>query len=188
MEEKKFENDSLEEEVIEEEIIAEKVDDSEENESNEEIDDGVTNEVEALQKKCDEVNDKLVRLQAEFQNYKKRTEKEKLSTYSLATQKVFEELLPIMDNMKRALDSEGDSEQKIYDGVKMIKKSLDDLFEKNNVKEIEATGEEFDPQKHSAMLVEEVDGVDANIVLEEFLKGYTMGDRVIRHSMVKVSK
>ena len=145
-------------------------------------------EVDKLKNECAEINDKFVRLQAEFLNFKKRTEKEKSNLYKFANEKLFVDLLPLMDNMERALASTESGSDGIIDGLKMIKKSLDELFVKNDVLPIEAIGQEFDPELHHAVMSDESDDHEAEHVIEEFQKGYKLNDKVIRHSMVKVSK
>ena len=145
-------------------------------------------EVDKLKNECAEINDKFVRLQAEFLNFKKRTEKEKSNLYKFANEKLFVDLLPLMDNMERALASTESGSDGIIDGLKMIKKSLDELFVKNDVHSIEAIGQEFDPELHHAVMSDESDDHEAEHVIEEFQKGYKLNDKVIRHSMVKVSK
>lgn len=146
------------------------------------------NEFEDLKASCKEVNDKYVRLQAEFQNFKRRTEKEKANLYKFANERLFMDLLPLMDNMERALDSSENSADGIVEGLKMIKKSLDEIFKKNDVVAIEAIGQEFDPELHHAVMSDESDDHASEHVIEEFQKGYKLNDKVIRHSMVKVSK
>jgi molecular chaperone GrpE len=145
-------------------------------------------EVDKLKNECADINDKYVRLQAEFLNFKKRTEKEKSNLYKFANEKLFGELLPLMDNMERALASTESGSDGIVDGLKMIKKSLDDLFAKNGVEAIESMGQAFDPELHHAVMSDESDDHEAEHVIEEFQKGYKLNDKVIRHSMVKVSK
>lgn len=175
--------DQVQEEVLEEteaveaEVEAEIVEDAPE-----------FSEVDKLKNECAEINDKYVRLQAEFLNFKKRTEKEKTNLYKFANEKLFGDLLPLMDNMERALASTESGSDGIVDGLKMIKKSLDDLFTKNGVEAIESMGQPFDPELHHAVMSDDSDDHEAEHVIEEFQKGYKLNDKVIRHSMVKVSK
>ena len=145
-------------------------------------------EMDKIKNECADINDKYVRLQAEFLNFKKRTEKEKSNLYKFANEKLFEDLLPLMDNMERALASTESGSDGIVDGLKMIKKSLDDLFTKNDVVAIESIGQPFDPELHHAVMSDESDDHEAEHVIEEFQKGYKLNEKVIRHSMVKVSK
>lgn len=145
-------------------------------------------ETDKLKNECKDLNEKFVRLQAEFQNFKKRTEKEKSNLYKFANEKLFADLLPLMDNMERALASTESGSDGIVEGLKMIKKSLDDVFSKNGVEAIESVGQAFDPELHHAVMSDESDDHDSEHVIEEFQKGYKLNDKVIRHSMVKVSK
>ncbi|GAU77460.1 nucleotide exchange factor GrpE [Fusibacter sp. 3D3] len=142
-----------------------------------------------LKAEIQNLNDRYLRLNAEFQNYRKRVEKEKTDIFKYGNEKLIIEMLPIMDNFERALSSfeEDHAEDKVLSGVKMIKKSLDDFFEKNGVKKIEAVNTPFDPDKHHAVMTEEVEGVAGETVVSVFQEGYVLGDKVIRPSMVKVS-
>ena len=177
---KKDSDEIIEEEVIETEEVTEETVEVEETPE--------FSEVDKLKNECAEINDKFVRLQAEFLNFKKRTDKEKTNLYKFANEKLFVDLLPLMDNMERALASTEDGSDGIVDGLKMIKKSLDEVFVKNSVAAIEAVGQEFDPELHHAVMSDESDDHAAEHIIEEFQKGYKINDKVIRHSMVKVSK
>jgi len=148
------------------------------------------NEIDKMKKELEESNNKFLRLNAEFQNFKRRTEKEKADIFKFANGKLFGELLGIMDNMERALDHIEDetSIEHVVEGLQMIKKSFDEVFEKNAVKAIEAVGAAFDPEMHHAVMSEESEDHDADVVIQELQKGYTINDKVIRPSMVKVSK
>lgn len=139
--------------------------------------------------KIDELNDKLRRSMAEFDNYRKRTDKEKSAMYEIGAKDVIEKILPIVDNFERGLntipeDAKGtafaEGMEKIY---KQFVKTLDDL----GVKPIEAVGKPFDPNFHNAVMHVEDENFGENIVAEEFQKGYTYRDSVVRHSMVKVA-
>ena len=139
--------------------------------------------------KIDELNDKLRRSMAEFDNYRKRTDKEKSAMYEIGAKDVIEKILPIVDNFERGLntipeDAKGtafaEGMEKIY---KQFVKTLDDL----GVKPIEAVGKPFDPNFHNAVMHVEDENFGENIVAEEFQKGYTYRDGVVRHSMVKVA-
>lgn len=159
------------------------------NEETKEIKDEVIDPVALLQSELDAINDKYLRLNAEFQNYRKRVEKEKSDIFKFGNEKFMTELLPIMDNFERALaaSEQENSESKVFDGVKMIKKSLDDFFEKNELKKIEALGKPFDPIKHHAVMTVESEDESKDHVVEVFQEGYMLADKVIRPSMVKVS-
>jgi molecular chaperone GrpE len=148
------------------------------------------NPIDTLQEELDALNDKYLRLNAEYQNYRKRVEKEKSDIFKFGTEKLFADLLPVMDNFERALkvDDASKTNDKFHEGVLMIKKTFDEFFEKNGVKKIEALGQPFDPEIHHAVLSEESDDVESEHVVEVFQEGYTINDKVIRASMVKVSK
>lgn len=139
--------------------------------------------------KIDELNDKLRRSMAEFDNYRKRTDKEKSAMYEIGAKDVIEKILPIVDNFERGLntipeDAKGtafaEGMEKIY---KQFVKTLDDL----GVKPIEAVGKPFDPNFHNAVMHVEDEEAGENIVVEEFMKGYMYKGSVVRHSMVKVA-
>lgn len=174
----------LKEEVEETEVEDTEVEETEEA-SEEKAD---FSEVDKLKNECTEINNKYIRLQAEFQNFKKRTEREKSNLYKFANEKLFTDLLPLMDNMERALASTESGSDGIVEGLKMIKKSLDDIFSKNGVEAIESIGQAFDPELHHAVMSDESDDHESEHVIEEFQKGYKLNEKVIRHSMVKVSK
>ncbi|MBE6688316.1 MAG: nucleotide exchange factor GrpE [Ruminococcaceae bacterium] len=128
--------------------------------------------------------DKYVRLVAEFDNYKKRTVKEKADIYSAAKTDVIEKLLPVIDNLERAeLYNEP---EKVLEGLKMIIKQFNEYLEKLDIKEIPALDCEFNPELHNAVMHEDNEDAPQNTVIEVFQKGYTIGDKVLRHAMVKV--
>ena len=128
--------------------------------------------------------DKYLRLLAEFENYKKRTQKEKEDIYSLAKTDVVTKLLPVIDNFDRA--EKVIEDETVAEGVKLIHKQFDEFLTKLGVEEILAEGCEFDPNLHSAVFHEDVEGEPENTVSEVLQKGYRLGERVIRHAMVKV--
>lgn len=134
------------------------------------------------------LTDKLMRTAAEFDNYKKRTLREKDDFYKMAVCDTIALILPVLDNLERAIDAAevADGGETVLDGIKMIKKQFDDVLKEIGVEPIEAVGNEFDPEKHNAVMMADSDE-ESNIVIEEFQKGYSYKDKVIRHSMVKVS-
>ena len=136
--------------------------------------------------KIEELNDKLMRQMAEFDNYRKRTEKEKASMYEVGAREVLEKLLPIVDNFERGL-ADADESDPFADGILKIYKQLVTTLEEIGVKPIESVGCEFDPNLHNAVMHEESEDAGTNIITEEFQKGYTYRDSVIRYSMVKVA-
>ena len=143
-----------------------------------------------LTEKLAESEDKYLRLYAEFENYKKRTQKEKDARYADAVIDAVAEILPVLDNLDRALSVEVTSEdaKSFKEGVEMTKKQMIDSLTKLGVTEIKALGEEFDPNLHNAVMHTEDENVTENTVVEEFMKGYTYKEeRVVRYSMVKVA-
>lgn len=145
---------------------------------------------EKLQKELDELNDKYLRLMSEFANYQNRTTKEKAARYADAIVDAVAELLPVGDNLERALKTEVTSEDalKFKEGIEMVMKQFNDCLEKLNVKPIVAEGEQFDPNFHNAVMHIEDESIDDNTVVEDLMRGYIYKDeRVVRHSMVKVA-
>ncbi len=138
--------------------------------------------------KADEYYNHLQRLKAEFDNYRKRTQKEKEDAAKYASESIIISLLPVLDNFERAVESSQASTDfdALSQGVKMIQKQLLRVLEDEGLKIIEAVGQEFDPNLHDALLREETGDKD-NIVLAELQKGYFLKDKVIRPSKVKVS-
>ena len=140
--------------------------------------------------KAKEWEDKYIRLYAEFDNFKKRSQREKDARYGDAVIDTVNELLTVADNLERALAVEAESEEtvKFKEGVAMVYKQMQDTLQKLGVTEIKALGEQFDPNLHNAVMHIEDETVDDNTVVEEFMKGYIYNNtRVVRHSMVKVA-
>ena len=133
-----------------------------------------------------DLTDRLQRTMAEFDNYRKRTEKEKASMYIIGAKEIIEKILPVVDNFERGLATaqEGDA---FADGMKMIYKQMMTILDDLGVKAIEAVGQPFDPNYHNAVMHVEDESLGENVVAEELQKGYTYKDFVIRHSMVKVA-
>ena len=144
----------------------------------------------SLKEEIEVLKEKNLRLTAEFQNYRRRTEKEKSDIYKFANEKFITELLPVLDNIERALLSIQGAEDHgaVVDGVNLIKKNFDEFLKKEGVEVIEAVGTPFDPNYHHAVLSEESEEHEEGVVLEEYLKGYKLKEKVIRPTMVKVSK
>ena len=134
----------------------------------------------------EELTDRLKRSMAEFDNFRKRTEKEKSSMYVIGAKEIIENMLPVVDNFERGLAQaqEGDA---FADGMKMIYKQLMTTLEGLGVEAIEAVGKEFDPDFHNAVMHVEDEKAGDNMVVEELQKGYTYKGFVVRHSMVKVA-
>ena len=132
------------------------------------------------------LNTKYLRLMADFQNYKRRTEKEKHDIYAFANEKIVSELLNVIDNFERALDA-GDSGDSFVEGMNLIFKQLQGVLEKAGVVEIEALGQDFDPNFHHAVLTEDSAEYESGKVTAVLQKGYLLNNKVIRPSMVKVA-
>ena len=160
--------------------------DNNKEQSKEDTSDPVKQSEEESKKKYDELYDKYLRTLAEYDNYKKRTTKEKEELYSYAVADTLEKLLPVLDNLERAADA-AEEKSPLADGVKMVLKQFGETLEKMNVTAIEAVGKEFDPNIHNAVMHVDDDSVGANMVVEEFQKGYKHKEKVLRHSMVKVA-
>lgn len=139
--------------------------------------------------KIEELSDKLLRQMAEFDNFRKRTEKEKSAMYEIGAKDIVEKLLPVVDNFERGFQSvaEEDKEDAFVTGMEMVYKQLMTMLETVGVKPIEAVGQEFNPDLHNAVMHVEDETVGDNIIVEEFQKGYTYRDSVVRYSMVKVA-
>ena len=139
--------------------------------------------------KIEELNDRVMRQMAEFENFRKRTEKEKSTMYEMGARDMIEKILPIVDNFERGLASipEDAKGTPFAEGMEKIYKQFQKTLEDAGVKVIEAVGKEFDPNLHNAVMHVEDESLGENVVAEELLKGYTYRDSVVRHSMVKVA-
>lgn len=139
--------------------------------------------------KIEELNDRLIRQMAEFDNFRKRSEKEKSQMFEIGAKSIVEKLLPVLDNFERGLASlnEEQKQDPFVQGVEKIYKQLFTSLEEAGVKPIEAVGCEFNPDFHNAVMHIEDENLGENIVAEEFQKGYMYKDSVVRHSMVKVA-
>ena len=142
----------------------------------------------ALKEKIEELEDRTKRQMAEFDNFRKRTEREKATMFDMGERSVIEKILPIVDNFERGLKTvpEEEAESGFANGMNMIYKQLIDELDKLGVKPIEAVGQPFDPNFHNAVMQVEKEDMESGTVAEEFQKGYTFKDVVIRHSMVSV--
>ena len=142
-----------------------------------------------MEEKIEELEDRVKRQMAEFDNFRKRTEKEKSHMYEVGARDVIEKILPVVDNFERGLASvpEDQKENPVIVGMDKIYNQLMTTLTDLGVEPIEAVGEEFDPNYHNAVMHVEDEELGENVVAEEFLKGYMYKDTVIRHSMVKVA-
>lgn len=147
-------------------------------------------DIEKLQFELKAEKDKALRLSAEFENYKKRTSREISEFRKYANESVFKKLLTVMDNLERAIDSgaQQNDQASILEGIQLTHKELIKLFEAFSIKPVEALGVPFDPTFHQAVTQQESDEHPDNSVLNELQKGYTLHDRLLRPSMVVVSK
>lgn len=158
-------------------------------EENETCQDGNLDEIiKEKDEKISEVTDQFLRLQADFMNFKRRTEKDRESTMIYAVESVVKDILPTIDNFQRALDAEEDKKTPFYKGVELIYVDLMNKLKSQGVEEIASLGEEFDPNIHHAVFMEESDEYEEGKVMEVLQKGYKIKDKVIRPAMVKVAK
>jgi len=174
------------EEVFEE---AEATPSNEENAVEEELK-AANEKIAVLEAKLEEETNRYLRLQADFDNSRRRSRLDMEAAQTYRAQSLVMDLLPSIDNLERALKIEAVDEQtqSLYTGVEMVYRGIIEALNKEGVEAIEAVGTEFDPHLHQAVMQEEVDGTESNIVVEEFQKGYKLKDRVIRPAMVKVSQ
>ena len=139
--------------------------------------------------KIEELNDRLVRNMAEFDNFRKRSEKEKSAMFEIGAKSVIEKILPVVDNLERGFDglSEEEKEAPFVKGIEQVYKQFVSCLDEIGVKPIEAVGQEFNPELHNAVMHDEDENFGENTVSQEFQKGYMYKESVVRHSMVKVS-
>ena len=193
-------------EEMEEEILEnEEINDAAEEETVEEAEEAAAEEPEAEKEKgsffkkkekkdkkdekIEELTDRVRRQMAEFDNFRKRTEKEKTQMFETGAKSIVEKILPVVDNFERGLAAvtEEEKETPFVEGMEKIYKQMMTVLEEAGVKPIEAVGQEFDPNLHNAVMHVEDEEFGENIIAEEFQKGYTYRDSVVRHSMVKVA-
>ncbi|ESU30604.1 hypothetical protein G3A_20995 [Bacillus sp. 17376] len=179
-------NSQTEEETVEE-VFAE----NEASENTEEMpaQDPLEQKVAKLEGKLEEADNRYLRLQADFDNFRRRSRIELEASAKYRAQSIISDLLPAIDNFERALKMEVDNEQakSLKQGVEMVYRSLLDALKNEGVEVIEAVGKEFDPHLHQAVMQAEEENFGPNIVVEEFQKGYMLKDRIIRPAMVKVN-
>ena len=143
-----------------------------------------------LKQELAEFRDKYLRVLADFENYKKRTQKEMGNIVKLANERLIKELLPVLDNFERGLKFAGDSvkQDNFYKGVEMIYRQLLDVLAKEGVHQFDSLGERFDPEKHEAVEVRETCDCEDGVIIEEIEKGYMIHDKVLRPAKVIVAK
>ena len=142
--------------------------------------------IEEQKEEIDEKDDRIKRLMAEFENFKKRSDKERLGMYNSVMGDVVMKLLPVLDNLEKAVAAESKDEQ-YKNGIEMVEKQFQDVLKANGVKEIESIGKPFDPSLHEAVSLVEDSNLGPKTIKEEYRKGYTIGDKVLRHSLVVVA-
>lgn len=142
---------------------------------------------EELQKALDEKNDQFLRICAEYDNFRKRSQKEKQDIYSSSRAEVFKDLLPVLDNFDRAANNKGAGLEDYSKGIDLIFQQFADILKKNGVEAFGEAGDEFDPNIHNAVMSIQDDNFGENTVAEVFSKGYKLGDKVIREAVVKVA-
>ena len=200
------ENKNISPEEMEEEILEnEEINDTAEEETVEEAEEAVAEEPETEKEKgsffkkkekkdrkdekIEELTDRVRRQMAEFDNFRKRTEKEKTQMFETGAKSIVEKILPVVDNFERGLAAVTEEEKgtPFVEGMEKIYKQMMTVLEEAGVKPIESVGQEFDPNLHNAVMHVEDEEFGENIIAEEFQKGYTYRDSVVRHSMVKVA-
>lgn len=151
-------------------------------------------ELKRIQAENNDLKDRVQRRQADFENYRKRVERERTETYNRVVADVAGKLLPVMDNLKRALEaeasveaSESDEFRHFLSGVDLIFKQLNGVLEAFGVKPVEAVGVQFDPHIHEAVVMEATDEFEPDTVMQEIVSGYRIGDKLIRPALVKVA-
>lgn len=181
------EKDVFEEANSTEENVEQK---TEEQQEQEDLDiDQLKKELEALRKEKDAHYNRLLRVQAEYDNFKKRTQREREADHKYKAQDLVNDLLPVLDNFERALQVEKtEATSSLIDGISMVHRQLMDALKNNGVEIIETEGKEFDPNLHHAVMQVEDESYESNYIVEELQKGYMLKDRVIRPAMVKVNK
>lgn len=146
-------------------------------------------EVDEVNEEVEDLKNQLLRLQADFTNYKRRNEQERTGLVSLGVETIVTDILPIVDNFDRAMEVKEIADEGFYEGIAMIKSQLTDVLKKHGVEEIKALGEEFDPNYHYAVQMQDAEeGKEANKIVMVMQKGYMLKEKVIRPSMVIVSK
>jgi molecular chaperone GrpE len=150
----------------------------------------LTAKLQEKEKEARDNYDRLVRLSAEMENFKKRAEKEKAESYKFANENLLKDLLPVLDNLERAIEHGQDVENSkaLLEGVEMVLKGFLSTLEKYGVTRVDALGEEFNPNHHEAVMVQEDNSRPPGVVISQLQKGYRLHDRLVRPAMVVVSK
>ena len=193
MAEKDLEKENLEGEAVQNEAVEEQnknVENQEAEKSAEEISDNCDDKVKKLEAELEEWKNSYTRKLAEFQNFTKRKENEVTEMRKYASEGIIVKLLDNIDNLERAVDASKESQNfdSLIEGVNMILNNLKNLLTEEGVEEIEAAGKEYDPYEHKAMITENKEELDDNVVVQVFQKGYKMKGKVVRPAMVTVNK
>jgi molecular chaperone GrpE len=164
----------------------------EDNVSEESVEETLTEDqlrIQELESKLEEMNQKNLRLQADYDNFRRRTREEQAASLKYKSQSLLEQLLPALDNFERALKTEATNEQAktLIQGMEMVYRQLADALKQEGLTEVPTVGEKFDPNMHQAVMQVEDSEYESNTVIEELQKGYMLKDRVIRPAMVKVN-
>lgn len=144
-------------------------------------------EVESLRTENKKLRDQVLRARADFENFRKRSEREKADYYKYALSDSIRDLLPVLDNLERAMSHANECSEEVQKGIELIHKQLNDLLQKYGVKRVGEISETFNPALHEAIMQEDNATVPANTVTEVFQKGYVLNDRLLRPAMVKVA-
>ena len=193
MAEKDLEKENLEGEAVQNEAVEEQnknVENQEAEKSAEETSDNCDDKVKKLEAELEEWKNSYTRKLAEFQNFTKRKENEVAEMRKYASEGIIVKLLENIDNLERAVDASKESQNfdSLIEGVNMILNNLKNLLTEEGVEEIEAAGKEYDPYEHKAMITENKEELDDNVVVQVFQKGYKMKGKVVRPAMVTVNK
>lgn len=138
--------------------------------------------------RAEDYYNRLARMQADFENFRRRTQKEREELIKYASEQLILSLLPVMDNFQRALEAKDEDPRKVIEGVEMIFRQIEDILVKEGLEPIPAVGEEFDPSRHEAVMQEETSDYPDNTVTQELRRGYNLKGKVIRPAMVKVAR
>lgn len=182
-----------EQEVVQEEVQEEAKADQPSEATSEKAEEGADDELEQqikqLEQEKEELKTRLLRVQADYDNFRRRTKEERVAASKYRSQSLAEKLLPALDNFDRALQlkPEGEEAKSLWQGMEIVHRMLKEGFEQENIKEIEAEGKLFDPEFHQAVMQVEDEEYEPNTVVDVMQKGYMLGDRVIRPAMVKVT-
>lgn len=195
--EKKAEEQTTENEMNDQKTMEEQKTQNQDTDGHEQAEEQLPEEMKQLKDELDQVKqekeelyERLLRLQADYENYRRRTKKERENDLKYKAQDLITELLPVLDNFERALQVEVNDDQakSFVDGIKMVHRQFKDALTKQGLEEIQTVGEQFDPHLHQAVMQVQDDEKESNEVVEELQKGYKLKDRIIRPAMVKVNQ